>query len=65
MSPFYEIPWPVLLATGGAVVLLCLAAYVLGFYEGREEERGRDWWRPWAAGGGRGRGGDDRGNWRW
>jgi hypothetical protein len=52
VSPFYEIPWPVLLATCGAVVLLCLAAYVLGAAEEREQRRD-------------GRGDDDRDTWRW
>ena len=51
MSPFYEVPWPVLLATGGAVVLLCLAAYFLGANEEREQRKDGDQ--------------DDRGNWRW
>lgn len=43
MSPFYAVPWPVLLAAAGAVVLLCLACYLLGYAErdARREGEGR------------------------
>lgn len=33
LSPFYAVPWPVLLAAGAALVLLCVACYLLGYAE--------------------------------
>lgn len=42
VSPLYEVPWPVLLAAGAAVVLLCLASYLLGQEErDTKREQGR------------------------
>jgi hypothetical protein len=51
VSPVSAVPWPVLLAAGAAVALLCAACALLGYVEGRVRERE-------AADA-------ERGNWRW
>lgn len=65
MSPFYEIPWPVLLAAFAAVVILCVACYLAGFAEGEAVAQGRDWWRRGPTGEPPSAEDEERGTWRW